>query len=537
MAANANEIIRRLSSLRSLRQPHEHVWRDCFDHSFPIRGSGLRSDQLTAQQALDIKARIVDSTATDAGRILASALQSGMTPANARWFELAVNGADDGAKRWLDGAAEQLHQEIHNANFDAVGFECQLDMVAAGWFAMYIEQDATKGGLRFEAWPIAQVYTSSTQSGGSVDTVYRSYQLTAAQALREFGSAVSDMVATKAEKEPDYKVEMVHAIYPRRPYAVGAKMAINMPFASCHVEVQSRRIVRESGYQEMPVVVPRWSLIPDSCYAVGPMFDVLPDVRMLNDLKRLDYAGLDIAVSGMWIAEDDGVLNPRTIKIGARKIIVANSVDSMKELRSGANWQLATERIAQLQAAIRKLMMADQLQPQDGPAVTATEIHARIALLRQQLGPLFGRMQAEYLRGVIERTFMLAFRAGVFGEPPPELQDQNFTVSYISPLARSQKLEDVSAIQQLNQTLLPLVQIGQTDVLDNVDFDAQTVAVSEALGVPMKTMRTAEQVAELRQARAEQQQAAQQQAQQQEMETMAAGEQFKAAGARAAKAV
>jgi hypothetical protein len=189
------------------------------------------------------------------------------------------------------------------------------------------------------------------------------------------------------------------------------------------------------------------SKIPESHYAVGPMFDALPDVRQLNQLKRMDLAGADIAISGMWIAKDDGVLNPRTIKVGPRKIIVANDTESMKPLLSGANWQLADVRISQLQASIRKMLMADQLSAQDGPAMTATEIHARIALIRQILGPMFGRMQSEYLTHLIELCFSHRVRAGIFPPPPDQLAGKPFTVKYISPLARSQNLEDVTAIQ------------------------------------------------------------------------------------------
>lgn len=531
MAANPQEIITRLSRLKSLRLPHELVWRDCFDHSFPLRGSGLQSNSLTAQQAMDKKARLADSTATDAGRILASALQQGMTPANARWFGLEVGGAADDAKRWLDEASENLHQEIHNANFDSVGFECQIDMVGAGWFAMYIDVDRERGGLHFEAWPIAQVYATTTKPGGTIDTVYRNYFLTAAQAVTEF-EEISDFVRKKAMLEPDYQVEMVHAIYPRQVAAVGAKMAKNMPWASCHVEVQSQNIARESGYQEMPVVVPRWSLIPDSCYAVGPMFDALPDVRMLNEMKRMDYASADIAISGMWIAEDDGVLNPRTIKVGARKIIVANSVDSMKPLMSGSNWQLATDRIMGLQAAIRKILMADQLQPQDGPAMTATEVHARISLLRQQLGPLFGRMQAEYLQGLIYRCFMLAYRAGVFGIAPDSLAGRSFSIKYISPLAKSQKLEEVSAINQFNAYLAGIAQM-KPEALDLVDIDGQAREIADSLGVPMKTIFNVDDVQANRQAKQQAQAAQQAQAHQQNMQTMAADASFKQSAAAA----
>jgi hypothetical protein len=531
--ASAATLIRRMNALKAQRQPHEYVWRDCFDHCFPLRGSGLQQNTLTAQSGIDRAARLVDSTATDGGRILAASLQGGMTPANARWFGLDVHNAQDAWKTWLDAAADQLHVEIHNANFDSESLDCMLDMVAAGWFVMFVDVDREQGGLVFESWPIAQCYIASSRADGRVDTLYRSYTMTAEQCVSEFGAdKVSSAVAKKAVDSPDHMVNLCHAIYPR--VGSNGQMAKNMPFASCKVEVDSQILLVESGFHEFPCVVPRMNKIPDTAYAVGPMFDALPDARMLNQMKRMDLANADLAIAGMWIAKDDGVLNPRTVKVGARKIIVANDVDSMKPLVSGGNWQLADERIAQLQMAIRKLLMADQLQPQDGPAMTATEIHARVALIRQQLGPTFGRMQAEYLRSLIERCFALAFRAGIFPPPPDALAGQGFSVKYISPLARAQNLEDVTAIQNAVAFLIQVAPFAPT-VLDNYDLDEMSRTLSEAQGVPQKCIRDMKAVLALRDARGQQQQAAQQQQQAQGIQSMAADAAFKGAQARATK--
>ena len=521
--ANVQALTQRLSRLKTLRMPHEQVWRDCFDHSFPIRGSGLQANTLTAQTALDRKARLVDDTATDAGRILAAALVSGMTPASSRWFSLQVSGTDDAGSQWLDSAASQLHQEIHASTFDAAAYECSLDMVGAGWFALYIDIDRKAGGgFKFEQWPLAGVYAADSTYGGTCDTVFRVYTLTAAQAFNEFGDSCSERVQKLAQTEPDAAVEICHAIYPRTTYLVGAKMAKNLPIASCHFETQSQTLLRESGYHEMPVIVPRWMVIPDSVYAVGPMFDALPSARQLNEMVRMDMANAELTIAGMWIAEDDGVLNPRTIKVGPRKVIVANSVDSMKPLQTGGNWQLADERIEQMRGQIRKLLMADQLQPQDGPSMTATEVHVRVSMIRQLLGPIYGRLQAEYLQPLIERCFALAYRAGLFGQAPDSLAGRGFAVKFIGPLARSQKMEDVGAIERLNGNLLTLVE-AKPDILDVVDFDEQARTLAESLGVPLRMIRNMDQVAALRDARAKQQAEAQQQAQQQEMQTMAAG--------------
>jgi hypothetical protein len=81
----------------------------------------------------------------------------------------------------------------------------------------------------------------------------------------------------------------------------------------------------------------------------------------------MSFANMDLAIAGMWIGEDDGVLNPRTLKVGPRKVVVANSVDSLKPLEPPGNFELGAIEMQRLQRAIRKVLMADQLEPQPQP--------------------------------------------------------------------------------------------------------------------------------------------------------------------------
>ena len=506
-------LAKRLENLKSKRQVHELVWRECFMLTDPVRASGLNGPMMDANQIAQAVSLIFDSTATDAKRTLEASIMSGMTPANSLWFTMTVNGADDDGERWLDGASETLWQNIHSANFDSEAADAVADGMA-GWFALYVDENRDSGGLYFEHWPMAGVYCAASKPGGRVDIVYRCFQLSAEQCVREFnqrGDVLPPEVADKAKNKPDELIDLCQAIYPREVYVMGALRAKNMPIASVTFACSQKQVIRESGYHEMPVVVARWKKIPNSVYGVGPLLDALPDIRTLNDVVRLEYANLDLAVSGMWIAEDDGVLNPRTVKVGPRKVIVANSVDSMKPLQPGSDFKLAETRIEKLQGQIRKTLMADQLQPQDGPAMTATEVHVRVDLIRQLLGPIYGRLQAEYLQPLIARCFGLAYRAGVFPPPPDSLGGQNFSVQYQSPLARAQKLEEVSAIERLMGDLTVIAQVDQS-ALDNVDTDEAVRQTAKNLGVPDTIMRPADKVAQFRQKK---QEAAAQQAQQQ----------------------
>jgi hypothetical protein len=513
----ASKKIKRLATLQGLRAKHVDVWRSCYEYTYPLRANGFYGDDISAQNALDQRAKLTDSTTTDAVRTLASQIMEGMTPANALWFLLDVGKESDDEKRWLYDAAKLIWENIHNSNFDSAGFESIVDAVCAGWFVMYIDE-ADEGGYSFEQWPISEVCASASKAGGPVDTVYRSYKLTADQAFSEFGDKVSeDIRKAIADNKSDTKFEFLHCIEPRQKYAVNARLAKNMPIASYHIECTRKRLVREGGYHEMPCVVPRWMLIPGTAYAVGPVFDALPDTKMINELRRMMLANVDLAIAGMWIAEDDGVLNPRTVKVGARKVIVANSVESMRELKSGSDFNVGFVEEERIQRQIRKILLADQLQPNDGPAMTATEVHVRVQLIRQLLGPIYGRLQSEYLQPMIERCFGIAYRAGVLGRAPDSLAEREFSVKYISPLARAQKLEEVTAIDQYVAGLLSVAEFDP-DVMDNVDLDAAARIKGEALGVPTEVIPTKEMILERRQQRQQQQQEQQEQMQSMELE-------------------
>jgi len=518
VAADVPALLRRLGALKSKRTVVEQEWLKCYNFSMPMRGAllatnGAGGSDGNLSEGASKKAELLDSTATDGIRIHASALMSGLTPANSRWFGLDAGTTseddEDASRKWLDEVAESMWENIHASNFDAVGFDCCLDMSIAGMFALYITEN--EEGLQFEQWPLASCYFGASTRGGGIDTVFREFVLSAEQAVAEYGpNMVSEKTRELATSKPDESISMVWAVYPRKDGK--GNQAKNMPIASCHFEKDSKTVLRESGFHEMPVVVPRWGVLPDSVYALGPMHDALPDAKTLNEVVRYVLANADMAIAGMWIAEDDGVLNPKTIRIGPRKVIVANSVDSMKALQPASKFDIAVLEIDRLQRSIRKVLMADQLTPKDGPAITATEATINVELIRQQLGPMYGRMQSEYMQPMVDRVFGLMFRDGAFGNPPQDLAGKSFRVQYRSPIARSQKAVDVAAMDRFEAALVQeAAGTGKMELLDNYAWDKATRKRSELLGVPAELMVDAADVEEARGQRAQQQKAQQSQ--------------------------
>lgn len=510
--ATAQQIERRLQQLAAQRLPHETVWHDVFNYLAPERALGwydtpIESAGTTAQAQ---RARIYDSTAIDSSAILKSNIASWMTPDNSRWFGMdAGDNADELTAAWMDDCSQFLWEHIVAAGFGAVSSECYGDIVPAGWCVLYVDEakdskGRVQGGFNFEQWPLNQCYVASTKPAGRIDVIYRVFQMTVEQAVVEYGLEKLSPKVQEMHKNGKLseKIDMVWAIEPRDDGRYGAALAKNMMFRSCHMERSTKHITRESGYPEFPCAVPRWTLIPGTAYGTGPGSVVLPDVKTLNDIKRLELMSLDIAVGGMWKAVDDGVLNPATVRIGPRKIVAMATLDSMAPLETGANFNVSFTKCEQLQQSIRKTLMADMLTPVGGPVRSATEIAQNANQIRQLVAPLIGRFQSEFLQVIVERCFNIALRAGAIQEyvgPVPDGLIQTggqYQVTYISPLARSQKMEEVNAIDAYVAGQAQLMAATQDPTLmDGIKLDEASYEKGKALGVPISLLRGPKELA------------------------------------------
>jgi len=339
--------------------------------------------------------------------------------------------------------------------------------------------------------------------------------LTPTEAVQRFGLNVLSEDLQRQYKENPYdnkKYSFIHVIRPRLKKGKLSKGKINknLPWASIYVEKSTNLIVRESGYHEMPVIVPRWNKIPDTEYAVGAVHDALPDIKSLNHIMRLVLLNADMTIQGAYTVLNDGVTNPNTIKITPRQLIPVESHDSIKPLANGGDMNFALVQIERLQASIRKTLLADQLGPTEKMNMTATEVQTRTNLIRTILGPIFGRLQAEYLYYLVERCFGLCFRAGILGEPPESLNQYKFGPVYRSPMVKAQKAQEIQAMDQFENHLLQYLQLDPS-LADLYDIQNSIRKRAEYLGVDIELIRDKKQFDKIQQQKRNQQQNQQQQ--------------------------
>ena len=108
---------------------------------------------------------------------------------------------------------------------------------------------------------------------------------------------------------------------------------------------------------------------------------------------------------------------------------------------------------------IREGFFIDQLQLQQGPQMTATEVLQRTEEKLRLLGPVMGRLQSELLSPLINRVFGLLARQGKLPPVPEVLQNSDYSIEYVSPLARAQKQIEANSLMRVFEIGSPILQL------------------------------------------------------------------------------
>jgi hypothetical protein len=511
-------IKKRVDKLAGDRGTWEVNWQEILDYVMP-----RKADVVTLRTRGEKRTEVLyDSTAITANNLLAASLQGTLTSPSLPWFSIKLRDDDLNEDRevqlWLEDTARRMYDMFNENNFNTEVHEMYLDLCSIGTAALFVEE-GNKGfdtdGIHFNCLHIAEYYIQESITG-KVDTLYRKYKLTARQAVQEFGEKnVGEKVLTAAKERPDHKFNFIHAVEPNEDYkrATG-KTSTKLPFHSCHVCEEDKMVVRSGGYNEFPYLVPRWSKATGEIFGRSPSYNALPDIKTLNKAVEIGLKAWAKAIDPPLLVQDDGVVG--RVRMTPAGITVVRNDGAVKPLQIGSNWQITDMKENQLRTAIRQAYYSDQLQLQEGPQMTATEVQVRYELMQRLLGPTLGRFQSEFLNPLIERVFGIMFRAGALLPEPESIRGTKIDVEYLGPLARSQRMEESVAIERLYSLAMNIAQIDPA-IMDNINHDEAVRLRGKLLGVPKTVLRGKEDVDNMRNARAEQQQMAQMAQEQQQV--------------------
>ena len=508
--ANYEYIKKRLDRLGQERGTWEVNWQEILDYVMP-----RKADVVTLRTRGEKRTEVLfDSTAITANNLLAASLQGTLTSPSLPWFSIKLRDEELNENRdvqlWLEDTARRMYDTFNETNFNTEVHEMYLDLCSIGTAALFVEE-GSKGfdtdGIHFNCLHIAEYYIQESIDG-KVDTLYRKYKLTARQAVQEFGfDNVGEKIQTASKERPDHKFNFIHAVEPTADYERSTgKSATKLKFHSCHVCEEDKMVVRTGGYNEFPYLVPRWSKATGEIFGRSPSFNALPDIKTLNKAVEIGLKAWAKAIDPPLLVQDDGVIG--RVRMTPAGITVIRNDGAVKPLQIGTNWQITELKENQLRTAIRLANYSDQLQLQEGPQMTATEVQVRYELMQRLLGPTLGRFQSEFLNPLIERVFGIMYRAGALMQEPDIIKGTKIDVEYLGPLARSQRMEESVAIERLYSLAMNIAQIDPA-IMDNIDHDEAVRLRGKLLGVPKTVLRGKNDVDNMRTMRAEQAQMAQ----------------------------
>ncbi len=513
-----NWIIKRFELLLHDRLNWDDYWDDLSFYLVPKKNNVYGERISGDRRSEDI---LFDNTSVHSNELLASALHSMLTSPTSVWFGLTTGNEiidrKDTVRKWIDDTVRRMILVFNNSNFQTEVHEHYIDLGSFGTGVLLLEEDDDTV-VRFKASPIYEHYIQENNKG-LVDTVYRRYKWTARQIIQEFGhEKVPGDIKEKSNRGDPELIEIVHGVGPRKDRNISRKDPSNKPFFSTHVLRDTRVVLKDSGFDENPYIVARWSKASGEIYGRSPGMKALADIKMLNTIMKVSIQAGQLSIAPPLQVPDDGILLPIKTHPHAVNIYRAGSKDRIEPLNTGVDPNLGEEMAQAARERIRAAFFINQLQlSENNPQMTATEVVQRTEEKLRLLGPVLGRQHFEFLQPLVERVFAIMLRKGKILPPPDDVQKLN--IEYTSQLVRAQKAQEADNFARAQQIIGPIAQVDPT-IMDMLDNDEIVKWAAKIHGLPTQLIRDDDEVAQIRADRAQAQQA-QAQAEQQKLQAEA----------------
>lgn len=518
----------RFVALKAARSPFDPHWRDIADYLLP-RAPRFSPGSDRSRAGTKRNEKILRDDGGRALQIGTRGLMSGTTPATREWFGFATMPDPElmefqPVKVWLERAQETLHYVFDRSNTYNTLYAIDEGNMAFGTAFMVVDDDPRQV-IRTYALPIGS-FCLASGPGLVVDTVYRECAFTVEQLVRRFGTencslAVRGMYLSG---NLDALVPVIHAVQPRQGYDASRGGRLNMPWASCYFEAgggDGGKALGESGFIEFPGMAARWNVIGEDVYGSDcPGMRALPDIKGLQEMEKraLNIAAklanppvvvptdlenkpgaVNLLPGGTTFAEGNGP---------GKRVYPAHEIhaDGIKYLE---------EKMGQAVDRIYGHFYADLFQlatrmDAEGEKATAAEVYARMEEKAEQLSAVLYRLWNETLTPLIDRTFNICLRQGLFPPIPRELAGVELKVEPKSALYQLQGSSAATGIANVVAFASQLAaELQRPEFMDKIDVDQSIDRMARTQNMPADCIRSDDDVAAIREQRAQEQQAMQ----------------------------
>ncbi len=445
--------------------------------------------------------RLYDTTAVEGVKTFVSKLHDTMTPPQVQWGFLEVDDtmvddAEDAtqlqmlqdAQLILNKYMRKLFTYIHASNFDVVINECYYDL-SIGTSALVINQYNDEDPFLCTSIPMDKLAIEEAVNG-KIESWFRTWQNLKISELNTRWPKVmltpdlmSDLLG-----DPDAKVRMTYE---------GVAYFPNLPKKYLYAVWCDTGILYSEYLESSPGIIWRFQKTNNETWGRGPVMEALPSIISLNELARMELAAANLNIFKPYMGFSDAVFNPHTFKLEPFAIIAIAPIGTggqppLIPLPGSSDIQIGQFTIADLRMQIKALLFAEQ--PQDAVGIqpqTAYELSLKQQNLAQKIGPLFSRLQQEFLWPVIKRFAHILNSMGKL--PYPRIGGIPIIFKYKSPLALVKGEQDVARLIHFTQVMQGMMGPEATQVYINPKTTPYLLA--ESLQVDARYLNKPEEVA------------------------------------------
>lgn len=506
---------RRAEELKHIRNPWESVWDPLADYIEPTR---LRLNSVN--EGAMSRSKIIDSRGTFALRTLASGMHSGITSPARPWFRLTTFDPDlkdySPVKEYLSTCEQRMREVFQSSNIYSSMHTGYSDLGQFGQSVSILVEDEDET-IRMQQLLHGRFWIARNETGRA-DTLYRTFRWSVAKIVQRFGYAkCSTPVQNNWDRgRYDEIYNIWHAIEPRMERNPRSAAKWDMAYLSNYWEEGGNitDLLEESGFPENPIIAPGWEIAGDDTYALSPGQIALADIKMLNLEQTRKLEAIDKMVRPPMTGPTSMRNNPASILPGAMTFVddvtgkgFRPAMDVNVRLSElGQDIREVGDRIDRAFYADLFLMLSQMegIQPRNQFEIAERKEEKLLAL-----GPVLENIYNGQLEPIIDRTFAIMARREMLPPPPPELEDTELKIEYISILAQAQKAVATGAIDRGFAFVAQLSAV-KPEVLDKIDGDKATDLYLDYLGVPPSILVPTDDIKATRDARAKKMQQAEQ---------------------------
>jgi len=460
------------------RSVWEPIWQECYEYAFPQREAIFCPSSSKTN-------RLYDGTAPDAVDQLGAMMLSELTPPWMNWFRLSAGTELAKEERQNLGSVLEKMTDALQINFDRSNFameihQCYLDLITVGTACLMFEEApfGSASAFRFTAVPLSQLCLAEGPTG-LLNHIFRTTQMDFDTFVSRFGDFMlpTDLIS-KAQKDR-ITLDVIECVEPNLQGTFSYTAFLN-PDCQQLSNKGEPVLLQEATYETSPFIAFRWLKAPGEVYGRSPVMKALPDIKTANKVVELILKNATIAVTGIWLAEDDGVLNPANIRLTPGAIIPkAVGSKGLTALESPGKFDVSQLVIKDLREHIRHALLGDKLGQIDNAApMTATEVMERTDDMLLVLGATYGRLQSELLMPLIERAAAILRKRGEI--PDIYIDGRYLKIAYQS--GRSQKQAEKDARNALTW-LGEVAKLGE-EALNEIDVPAFVKWLGKKLNIP-----------------------------------------------------